>query len=67
MFYTDEYINENYPEHCRTSCDDVNRYNRDVKGHGCWRCNALEFQSLEILREQKIHTDFLGTRKGERK
>jgi len=51
MFYTDEYIEENYPEHHRTSCNDVNRYNSSVDGHGCHRCNALEFQSLEKLRK----------------
>lgn len=50
MFYTDEYINENYPEHDRYSCTDDDRMNASVDG-GCRRCNALEFQSLEKYRE----------------
>ena len=36
-----EEINEEHPEHSRTSCSDENPCNYDAKGHYCWRCNAL--------------------------
>lgn len=46
---------DNFPEHTKTSCDDNNRlYNRDARGHHCWRCNALEFDSLDTLRANLI-------------
>jgi hypothetical protein len=53
MFYTDNYINEKYPSHDRDSCDDTNRFNADPDGSGYVRCNALEFQTLEMFREEK--------------
>lgn len=48
QFYTDEYIDENYPDHCRTSCSDAKPdTNASVDGQGCLRCNALVFQREE--------------------
>ena len=47
QFYTDDYINESYPDHCRTSCCDAHPINASVDGHGCRRCNALMFQREE--------------------
>lgn len=51
-FYTEAYINQEYPEHIRTSCSDERPDNADVIGHGCWRCNALFFQRAERQRNQ---------------
>ena len=52
QFYTPEYIDENYPEHCRTSCSDEHPINAEVNGHGCLRCNALLFQKQEAEHEE---------------
>lgn len=52
QFYTPEYIDENYPEHCRTSCSDEHPINAEVNGHSCLRCNALLFQKQEAEHEE---------------
>lgn len=44
MSYADE-----FPEHSRTSCSDLNPCNADPQGHGCWRCNALLFDRHDKL------------------
>jgi hypothetical protein len=49
MTYTLKFINKNWPEHSKTSCDDQNRYNATVEG-ACFRCTALEFRDLELMR-----------------
>lgn len=43
-------VDTNYPSHCRTSCSDEHRNNRDPDGTGCVRCNALEFADLDNFR-----------------
>ncbi|MEG0966741.1 MAG: hypothetical protein RSG92_15335 [Pseudomonas sp.] len=34
-------LDRDYPEHQRTSCDDVHLFNIDPDGTGCHRCNAI--------------------------
>lgn len=40
-------INEDYPEHQRTSCSDSALYNIDPDGSGCHRCNAIALAQRE--------------------
>ena len=42
-----DYYESEYPEHSRNSCSDEHPINADVKGHGCWRCNAIFFEQAE--------------------
>ena len=54
-----DWYEEQYPEHCRTSCSDEHPVNADVDGSGCNRCNAIVFQQhsdradeIETLRQR---------------
>ena len=42
-----DYYESEYPEHSRKSCSDEHPINADVKGHRCWRCNAILFEQAE--------------------
>ena len=55
MTYED--VDRDYPTHCRTSCSDKQRDNRDPDGSGCIRCNALEFAELDELRTVGAHNN----------
>lgn len=42
-------INEDYPEHQRTSCSDSALHNIDPDGTGCHRCNAIALAQRESV------------------
>lgn len=43
MVVLSDYYEEEFPEHIRNSCSDEDPQNADVRGHDCWRCNAIFF------------------------
>ena len=50
-----DWYEQQYPTHSRTSCSDDNPINADVDGSGCHRCNAILFEQHDELKKDADH------------
>ena len=48
----DDYYEDAYPEHNRTTCSDENPCNAEVSGHGCLRFNAIFFTKAKAMQSR---------------